>query len=339
MKSTFAAVLALAALAAAAPARRQCSASTATPTATPTPTETTSTPQTDPTTPPVSGGGGGSVSGPIFSVYADEGIDANAWPSSADLGDWNDLILSFWLSDGRGGFDTSAVWAGLNDTQKDAILADYHGAGKQLRVAIFGATDLPLKHGGDPVAIAGQVAQFVKDNKLDGVDVDYEDSESFNAAGDGETFIINLQKELRNQLPSPYIISHAPQSPYFTNNGMYPQGAYVKVHSEVGSTIDFYNVQYYNQGPGMYEDCDSLFNGGGSTIAGTSVNEMIKGGIPADKIVVGKPGSSTDASNGYIAPAALGDCVKQNADKPRGVMSWQWKNAKADWIAAARGDL
>jgi len=164
-------------------------------------------------------------------------VTADTWPTPADLGDWNDFLVAFYLTDCRNAFDIAAVWEGMDAAKKEQIISDYHAAGKKIRVSLFGATDMPLKHGGDPVAIGKQISQFVKDNMLDGVDVDYEDSESFNAAGDGENFLITLTKTLREELPAPYVISHAPQSPYFTTAGWYPQGAYNKVHAEVGSMI------------------------------------------------------------------------------------------------------
>jgi hypothetical protein len=58
-----------------------------------------------------------------------------------------------------------------------------------------------------------------------------------------EAWLITFQKELRSLLPSPYIISHAPVAPWFTSANDYASGAYVKVHAEVGDTIDFYNIQ------------------------------------------------------------------------------------------------
>lgn len=53
----------------------------------------TTTASTEMPTPTDPGTSGGSTSrrGPIFSVYADVGVDAGSWPSAADLGDWNDL--------------------------------------------------------------------------------------------------------------------------------------------------------------------------------------------------------------------------------------------------------
>lgn len=60
-------------------------------------------------------------------------------------------------------------------------------------------------------------------------------------AGTGEAWLIACTNQLRKQLPSPYIISHAPQAPYFMGPPRYPGGGYQKVDKE--TDIDFYNVQ------------------------------------------------------------------------------------------------
>lgn len=44
------------------------------------------------------------------------------------------------------------------------------------------------------------------------------------------------------------------------------------VHKKVGDTIDFYNVQFYNQGDTKYNTYDSLFVSSGSVFSGTAVN-------------------------------------------------------------------
>lgn len=107
---------------------------------------------------------------------------------------------------------------------------------------------------------------------LDGVDIDYEDMDAMNS-NKAEAWLIRtsaggrisrvellltrsaFQIELRRLLPSPYIISHAPVAPWFTSLNVYQSGAYVNIHKQVGSTIDFYNIQFYNQGVGVYTDC------------------------------------------------------------------------------------
>lgn len=69
-------------------------------------------------------------------------------------------------------------------------------------------------------------------------------------------WIVEFQTELRNLLPSPYIISHAPVAPWFTSANDYADGSYVSIHQQVGDTIDFYNVQFYNQGADQYVTCE-----------------------------------------------------------------------------------
>jgi len=85
-----------------------------------------------------------------------------------------------------------------------------------------------------------------------------------------------LTKELRKQLPSPYIITHgkdisddsllqlkylssrtAPVAPWFTTDTkQYPKGmySYLSQSSIIGDLIDFYNIQFYNQ-PNCYLEC------------------------------------------------------------------------------------
>ena len=109
-------------------------------------------------------------------------------------------------------------------------------------------------------------------NSLDGVDVDYEDSLSFESSnGNGEQWLIDLTNQLRSKLPNS-IITHSPKAPYFMGTQKYPRNAYLKVHQDVGPKIQFYNVQFYNQGSASYNTTNTLFNNSGSWAYGTSVN-------------------------------------------------------------------
>ena len=47
--------------------------------------------------------------------------------------------------------------------------------------------------------------------------------------------------------------------------------AYMKVHNEVGNLIDFYNVQFYNQGNTQYDTYNELFKSANGYFPGTSV--------------------------------------------------------------------
>ena len=131
---------------------------------------------------------------------------------------------------------------GNNTAQVQAAwLKAYHAAGQKVMVSAFGSTDMPTSQ--DPVSVATALAAFVKKNQLDGADLDYEDNNAMvhakvsiwfcphrgpkpsslrvsshnQNAGKGEAWLIACTTKLRQLLPASagYIISHAPQAPYF----------------------------------------------------------------------------------------------------------------------------
>jgi hypothetical protein len=71
----------------------------------------------------------------------------------------------------------------------------------------------------------------------------------------------------------------------------------VTIHHAVGNLIDFYNVQFDNQGDTRYDTYDKLFITSGGYFNGTAVSEIIKRGVPSKKIIVGKPVTQSDAMN------------------------------------------
>lgn len=115
----------------------------------------------------------------------------------------------------------------------------------------------------------------------------------------GAEWIIQFTKTLRPLLPN-HIITHAPQAPYFNRN-IYGGKNYIKVHNEVGSMIDFYNIQFYNQGSTTYDTYEKLFLESGGVFPLTSVKEIADTGVPLDKIILGKPAAKKDVANtGFI---------------------------------------
>lgn len=100
------------------------------------------------------------------------------------------------------------------------------------------------------------------------------------------------------------------------------------MNTQVGSTIDFYNVQFYNQGNSKYDTYSLLFLTSGGYFTGTSVKEIISKGIPAKKIVIGKPVTSNDVGNsGWMDLGILGDgALKAYTDMKwyGGIMLWQY---------------
>lgn len=62
----------------------------------------------------------------------------------------------------------------LDSATRSSIKASYASAGISLIVSAFGSTEAPTSQGADPTATANNLAAFVKQYGLDGVDVDYE---------------------------------------------------------------------------------------------------------------------------------------------------------------------
>jgi chitinase len=132
----------------------------------------------------------------------------------------------------------------------------YNQHGVKILISVFGATEFPTNANIDPLACATKLASYVSTNNLDGVDIDWEDNYAMEA-GTGERWLIAFTIKLRELLPS-HIITHAPQAPYFCKEH-YKNGGYVTVNNEVGPLIDFYNIQFYNQGNTTYDTYDKLF--------------------------------------------------------------------------------
>ena len=71
-----------------------------------------------------------------------------------------------------------------------------------MMVSAFGSTDAPTSEGADPVDTANTMAQWVIDNGLDGIDVDYEDFNAMNSGTDSAVdWLVTFTQQLRSQLP------------------------------------------------------------------------------------------------------------------------------------------
>jgi len=258
------------------------------------------------------------------------------------------INLSFWLNSGPADaallwsdpltyVGTNNPWGQSNSDIQNAWLKAFHGANQKVLVSAFGATEFPTTAGDDPVQTAQALAQFVIDNKLDGVDLDYEDNTAMDS-GAGVNWIINCTLTLRQLLPasSGYIITHAPQAPYFMPS--YAQGGYLTVDQQAGSAINWYNVQFYNQGNSAYSTYNTLFVSSDGWAGDTSVSQMAANGIPLAKIVVGKPVTAADADNtGYVDPNTLASFFSQALSQTSwsaGVMGWEYSDdMNGNWIS------
>ncbi|KAK0446752.1 glycoside hydrolase family 18 protein [Armillaria borealis] len=296
---------------------------------------------------------------PHWVVYADayqQGVTGP--PAASAIQGFNVFILSFLLTEGA--WDKAAEWASLTSSERSAIKSQYAAAGISLIVSVFGSTDIPTTAGADPVATANTMAAWVIEYDLDGIDVDYEDFNAMNT-GIAEAWLTTFTKQLRVQLPQgSYIITHAPLimvsevydaavAPWFTPTH-YPGGGYLKVHANVGSLIDWYNVQYSSHSfpsfttrePLNTATCAGLLTTSSSTWPNTALFQIANSGVPLAKLVIGKPATASDASSGYMTTSTLATCIqtaknqgwtKRGTIADGGAMVWQYPDAGESWIA------
>jgi hypothetical protein len=144
-------------------------------------------------------------------------------------------------------------------------------------------------------ALGNDLADLLTSNNIEGIDFDIENipnigtykggpySDIYNYLG----FMSKAAKE--NGITT---VSHAPQTPYFypQTDGSWPQ-LYYNVEETYGEYIDFYNIQYYNNGAYSSElelfTNDERFQASvNQLITANDVQGLIK--IPTNKIVLGK---------------------------------------------------
>lgn len=115
--------------------------------------------------------------------------------------------LAFLLTTGPA--DQAANWAALPAGQRATLKRQYNAAGVSLVVSAFGETEHPTSQ--DPTTVANNLAQFVLNTNLDGIDIDYEEFDLvLQKPGVGEAWLTTLTQTLRQQLPQgQFILSHA----------------------------------------------------------------------------------------------------------------------------------
>jgi chitinase len=108
---------------------------------------------------------------------------------------------------------------------------------------------------------------------------------------------------------------------------------------KAGAAVNFFNVQWYNQGPTCYTTYTSLFTQSNvdsvcPSFPGTSFSEIVGYGVPASKLVLGKPLQPSDASTGYVSASDLHAFLSNSSSLGvPGVMAWAWDTeAGPVWI-------
>lgn len=162
-------------------------------------------------------------------------------------------------------------------------------------------------------------------------------------AGTGEQWLIDFTTALRSKIPN-HIVSHCPQAPYFKEE-YYQHGGYITVNKQVGNLINFYLIQFYNQGDSQYNTYEELFTKAtGTKFNGTSLSEINARGVPLQKLIVVKPITSSDATNtGWMSGADLGAAVVKAYNDLGwygGVGHWQYSSDYSGaTLTAAAGQL
>ena len=272
--------------------------------------------------------------------------------------------MSFWIPAPDGSSapaDAALVWSdavnyfgktspyGNTTREIQALLRRYYHARNTLvLVSAFGGTSNPTTSNIDPAAVGKNLAMFVINNQLDGVDLDYEDNAAMEA-GTAVPWLVKLTESMLQTFSvkapnSKFIISHAPQAPYFMP-GKYPQNYFEFFNTKIGNGtvgdhIDFFNVQFYNQGSSDYLTYETLFIQSDGWSKNTAVAQIAALGIPMNKIVVGKPVTQGDASNtGYIPQGTLAGIfetarrgVWSDCSNVGGVMNWQFASDTTNWM-------
>lgn len=261
-------------------------------------------------------------------IYTDDYIKSgtNGLPTAKMLEGYNVVIHSFLLASGPA--DQVAAFKQLSSSDRTALKKSYNDAGITMMLSSFGSTDQPTSQGKSATGLAATHAAFVKQYGYQGIDVDYEDMSAMNKQnGKAEQWLIDYTNALRKALPSgQYIITHAPVAPWFSSS--YKSGAYLTVDKEAGDAIDWYNLQFYNQGDKQYTTCENLITKSGGSFPGTSIKEIhTEGGVPYDKLVIGKPSAGFQAENGYVDFDTLAECIAQAGKLgwSAGTMFWEYE--------------
>jgi len=259
---------------------------------------------------------------------------------------FNVINLAFYLSD-RGPWDAALAWANLSEQVKRQTMDAVHAAGAVVLVSLGGATDHP--YGKDPAALGTEVAQWAVANLLDGVDYDLEGLQpGFVAAPELPTtaqllqWLSTLNSSTRAVLGPDRYLTHAPQAPYLGQVGAQgtwagPSGGYSAVYLDAKGSVDWLNVQFYNQSSSCYQNYTGIFVAPCASFPTTAISQLHATGLPYEALVLGMPVAPGDGNPPFPTASQLHDIVGQaqtDLGWDAGVMGWQWhaSGSAATWI-------
>lgn len=238
---------------------------------------------------------------------------------------YTDVIFAFWQSPTDG--VTGAAASVINQPEIITFLKENN---KKCILSAGGAYT-PSLDDLDATEFGADLAEFAIKNNFDGIDFDIENLSVPPKESEIDwlvqaTIAANDKAEKLNHKLQ---ISHAPQAPYFTDNG-----GYSLVEKRTQGIIDFYNIQYYNQGTWGYQSYENyasifetMYNGIPNA---TSIPSITNQGVPSEKLLVGKPITKQDLgapdSTGYISMNQLSAIFTKAMEKEidfGGVMGWK----------------
>ncbi|WP_281558848.1 glycosyl hydrolase family 18 protein [Thalassomonas sp. RHCl1] len=257
---------------------------------------------------------------------------------------YTDINLAFLLPNADNPLDLELAGAiaaspsTLTQTTKQAISA-LQASGKKVLLSFGGGTvssETYHQLAGNETELAQNIACFITENQLNGVDIDFEDTGAFtgSAGYNGVDFLVNLTRALRATLPAANsLITHAPQPPYLECGN--PMGGYVQVMAEAGEDIDWLNVQFYNNPP---------WSSNPQEIVSSYKKYAQLPGLNAEKLLIGLPVTEHDAGSGYMpVDEIISDVIQpvQANGALGGMMNWQFSSDKGgawtEQIGAAIG--
>ncbi|PWN25158.1 glycoside hydrolase [Jaminaea rosea] len=266
-------------------------------------------------------------------------------PSTRELVGMNVLTLAF-LTSNTSSFRAQKFF-NYSVPERRRIVNLYHSKGISLFLSTFGGdpNEQPVTQNFNPTMLGDLHGEIAYKSGFDGLDNDIEDFEAFSWHNKSLVTWVSMYTEaVRRWLPASggFGMSAAPVAPWFTpNRTTYCHGAYDGIDKQVGHLYDFYNVQFYNQGVGSYDDCKNLlFKSNLTAFPQTSIFEIARNGVPLDKLLIAKPGYPVDAASGYVPPEKLSYCLhlaKNNGWKA-GAASWQFPHASTQWWRELRMD-
>ena len=120
-------------------------------------------------------------------------LESIGCPGYCQSNPYNVINLAFWNSMGEA-TDALLVWSepelflqpatidkianvsnATDDQFRSGLISRYHANGIKVLASAFGSTDYPTSTH-DPTQLGIQIAEFIKTNQLDGVDIDWEDN-------------------------------------------------------------------------------------------------------------------------------------------------------------------